>query len=399
MTLPVSPSPRSLIELETVIQRGLSTFVEVGAALIEIREGRKYREAGYATFEAYCLERWNITDRRARQLIGAAEVNRALADYNEYVAASRDLDAVMPIETGTVVPVLDPVTVEVPPFEPISSPLPTPHVHLPPVVAPVAAPATERQARELAPLYRKEGVQAVAEVLGELQEQHGEKITAELVRDAVARRVQRETRAAEKVVEAEPPRVSERLSPEDYAAYAKDVKEPGKAAMAVTWATGAAELLRAFVLIAEKEKLSPKMASLYHKAKQHLASWPKFPTLYDGTTKELISPDYRKRHALTSTEAVMMERLMEIPGALVGIEQLIESMYWIGCGTENTARKNINNLRDHLRRLGWDDGILRNERDMGWAINREIYMAAYEDYLNGLRQSEPFTPTLGAASA
>ena len=375
----LSSTPRTLAELETVIQRGLSTFVEVGTALIEIREGQKYREAGYGTFTEYCLQRWNMTDSYARRLIGAAEVNRALADDNEYVSVGRNLDAVLPSKTVPVGTVADASPTQPTPF----------------VAVPVATPTTERQARELTPLYRKEGVQAVAEVLGELQEQHGEKITAELVRDAVARRVQRETRAAEKVVEAEPPRFSERLSPEDYAAYAKDVKEPGKAAMAVTWATGAAELLRSFVLIAEKEKLSPKMASLYHKAKQHLASWPKFPTLYDGQSKELISPDYRKRHALTSTEAVMMERLMEIPGALVSIEQLIESMYWIGCGTENTARKNINNLRDHLRRLGWDDGILRNERDMGWAINRETYMGAYESYLDSLREPEPLAPTLG----
>ena len=44
---------RRLAELELVIERGLKTFVEVGAALLGIRDGRLYRET-HATFEDYC---------------------------------------------------------------------------------------------------------------------------------------------------------------------------------------------------------------------------------------------------------------------------------------------------------------------------------------------------------
>lgn len=61
-----------LAACEAVIERGLGTFVEVGEALLTIREARLYRET-HKTFEEYCRERWGFNDSRARQLIGAAE--------------------------------------------------------------------------------------------------------------------------------------------------------------------------------------------------------------------------------------------------------------------------------------------------------------------------------------
>lgn len=61
-----------LSELETVIERGQQTFIDVGLALAEIRDSRLYRE-GFATFEDYCKERWGWNASRSRQLIGAAE--------------------------------------------------------------------------------------------------------------------------------------------------------------------------------------------------------------------------------------------------------------------------------------------------------------------------------------
>lgn len=60
-------------ECEQIIERGLSTFVAVGSALVRIRDGRLYRQE-YATFEVYCDRRWGFTDRRARQLMAAAEI-------------------------------------------------------------------------------------------------------------------------------------------------------------------------------------------------------------------------------------------------------------------------------------------------------------------------------------
>ena len=57
-----------LRELEGVIERGLKTFLEVGAALLEIRTNRLYRQ-GYSTFESYLRDRWAISISRANQLI------------------------------------------------------------------------------------------------------------------------------------------------------------------------------------------------------------------------------------------------------------------------------------------------------------------------------------------
>lgn len=61
-----------LTELESVIERGQQTFIEVGVALAEIRDSKLYRER-FATFEDYCKDRWGWNASRSRQLIGAAE--------------------------------------------------------------------------------------------------------------------------------------------------------------------------------------------------------------------------------------------------------------------------------------------------------------------------------------
>ena len=65
---------RTLGELESVIERGLQTFVEVGAALKEISEGKLYREQGFSTFEDYCKQRWGWERRQAYNYIAATEV-------------------------------------------------------------------------------------------------------------------------------------------------------------------------------------------------------------------------------------------------------------------------------------------------------------------------------------
>jgi hypothetical protein len=71
-------TPSAFEAAEGVIRAGLDTFVEVGAALLTIRDGRGYEHAGYATFETYCLERWGMVYRHANRLIQAAEVVGAL---------------------------------------------------------------------------------------------------------------------------------------------------------------------------------------------------------------------------------------------------------------------------------------------------------------------------------
>lgn len=71
-----------LDELEEVVARGLDTFREVGMALFAIRERKLYRTT-HGTFEAYCLDRWGFTDRRARQMIEAAEIGTMVPVQNE----------------------------------------------------------------------------------------------------------------------------------------------------------------------------------------------------------------------------------------------------------------------------------------------------------------------------
>ncbi len=65
---------RTLAQLEAIIERGLQTYIEVGEALLEIRDGRLYRQSGYGAFEAYCRERWGWSRRYANYQIQAAKV-------------------------------------------------------------------------------------------------------------------------------------------------------------------------------------------------------------------------------------------------------------------------------------------------------------------------------------
>ena len=66
-----------LAHLEGVIEAGLQTFYDVGGALMEIREGRLYRQT-HRSFEAYTKERWGMGKSRAHQLIEAAKTPMSL---------------------------------------------------------------------------------------------------------------------------------------------------------------------------------------------------------------------------------------------------------------------------------------------------------------------------------
>lgn len=123
-----------LEECEQVIERGLTTFVEVGGALAAIRDGRLYR-ASHGTFEDYCRERWGFSKRRANQLVEAAEV----------VA-----------ELGTIVP------------------------------TDTSAITNEGQARALAPVVREHGPEFAAEVLQQAAEVG---LTAKSIQETAARAV------------------------------------------------------------------------------------------------------------------------------------------------------------------------------------------------------------------
>ncbi len=63
--------------LEIKIADGLQTFVEVGNALLEVRDNTLYRDT-FTTFEAYCRERWGMSRFYAHRLMGAATIAQNL---------------------------------------------------------------------------------------------------------------------------------------------------------------------------------------------------------------------------------------------------------------------------------------------------------------------------------
>lgn len=73
---------------EIVIKQGLETFVEVGTALMAIRDKRLYR-AGFGTFEDYCRERWGMTRRNANRLVAASETISYLGPMGPIPATER----------------------------------------------------------------------------------------------------------------------------------------------------------------------------------------------------------------------------------------------------------------------------------------------------------------------
>jgi hypothetical protein len=86
-----------LCELEAVIQRGLASFVEVGNALLEVRESRLYR-AEHATFEDYCKERWGMDRRYANRIIEAVEVANLLGPMGPIPESERQARELVPLK-------------------------------------------------------------------------------------------------------------------------------------------------------------------------------------------------------------------------------------------------------------------------------------------------------------
>lgn len=62
-----------LQQCEILIEHGFKTFIEVGAALMKIRDSRLYRQE-FGTFEEYCNTRWGLEQRRAYLFMDAAKI-------------------------------------------------------------------------------------------------------------------------------------------------------------------------------------------------------------------------------------------------------------------------------------------------------------------------------------
>jgi hypothetical protein len=69
----------SLERCEQVIERGLATFIEVGAAMYEIQSQRLYRQE-HGSFEAYLSSRWSFKRAHAYRLINAYRVLETIRD-------------------------------------------------------------------------------------------------------------------------------------------------------------------------------------------------------------------------------------------------------------------------------------------------------------------------------
>lgn len=88
----------TLESCERVIESGLQTFVEVGNALLAIRDERLYKESGFKTFEAYCQERWKFERAHASRLMDGAQVAAILSPIGGHLANERQARALAPLK-------------------------------------------------------------------------------------------------------------------------------------------------------------------------------------------------------------------------------------------------------------------------------------------------------------
>jgi hypothetical protein len=64
---------KKLLAFEKTIAEGASTFIAVGSALLQIRDGKLYHPQ-YNSFEEYCLEKWDMDHSHAYRLMNSAQV-------------------------------------------------------------------------------------------------------------------------------------------------------------------------------------------------------------------------------------------------------------------------------------------------------------------------------------
>jgi phage N-6-adenine-methyltransferase len=86
-TLVSNAETARLVELEGTIERGMRTFVDVGSALLEIRDSRLYRTT-HGTFEDYCRERWGWERRHAYRMIDAAQATENVSNWTQIAPAT-----------------------------------------------------------------------------------------------------------------------------------------------------------------------------------------------------------------------------------------------------------------------------------------------------------------------
>ncbi len=106
---PMSPEELAQLEsCETIIRRGIETFLQVGQNLAIVRDRYLYRHE-YGTFEEYVRAKLGMTKQRAYQLIGAADAHHVLAsrfDVSELSTDERAMRELMKVPSGMVAEVL-----------------------------------------------------------------------------------------------------------------------------------------------------------------------------------------------------------------------------------------------------------------------------------------------------
>jgi len=81
----LTPADRkALAKHEETIRGGLTSFIEVGHALAEIRDSELYREE-FKSFEAYCNDKWDLKRQTAYDKIHAAEIVAELQNVRSSV--------------------------------------------------------------------------------------------------------------------------------------------------------------------------------------------------------------------------------------------------------------------------------------------------------------------------
>lgn len=86
------PEQKLRDQCEQTIRKGFDGFIEVGQALITIRDKRLYREQ-FATFEDYMQARWDLSARHGYRLCGAAEVVQNLLSASSAVMPATESQA------------------------------------------------------------------------------------------------------------------------------------------------------------------------------------------------------------------------------------------------------------------------------------------------------------------
>ncbi len=76
---------KRLAELETIVKENFLGFVAVGNALAEVNEKRLYRKGG-RTFDGYCNELWEISEKYAYRLIKSASVVNNLSPIGDKIS-------------------------------------------------------------------------------------------------------------------------------------------------------------------------------------------------------------------------------------------------------------------------------------------------------------------------